>query len=357
MTVINSSSVGFKKIDDQLLESTSMKHRANLSEKPDTVEIKNKKEKPVRSFWGGLAALLLGNTVYQDGRKITAMGLLPVAAKEGTFTGEDATTVVDAIKKTHVESGLKDKGVRIKFLNKRVPIRKSANITDPKATIYKDMIDNMLVNSVRNGENAFFVPKDIKLPKVTFDEFMELSQKGDNKLLSAKLKDLKTYIKGNSILLSPEKFQGPGFHELGHAMNRNLSKFGKTLQQVNPLLKFVPGFLVMYGAFSKKSKPEKEGAGLTGKQKANNFIRDNAGKLAFFASVPILLEEAMATYKGQKFAEKLLKPELAKKVLKGNSIAYLTYAASAILGGLGAYTAVAVKDKIIARKEAKSAVK
>ena len=114
---------------------------------------------------------------------------------------------------------------------------------------------------------------------------------------------------------------------------------------------FVPLLLGLYGACTRKAKPKNEDGKLNGAQKTHNFVRNNAGKLAFLASVPMLLEEGMATVKGQKFANKLLKPELAKRVLKANIWAYTTYLSMGIFGALAAATAVKVKDAAIAKKE------
>ena len=96
---------------------------------------------------------------------------------------------------------------------------------------------------------------------------------------------------------------------------------------------------------------------MTGRQKFNNFLRNNAGKLAFIASLPMLIEEGMATQKGNKFAKKLLSPELANRVLKSNKFAYCTYLISAIFGALGAMLAVKVKDNAIEKKEIKAELK
>lgn len=109
--------------------------------------------------------------------------------------------------------------------------------------------------------------------------------------------------------------------------------------------------------YPKKSKPNGENQELTSAQKTNNFIRDNAGKLTFAAALPMLIEEAMATVKGQKYANKVLKPDLAKKVLKGNAVAYCSYLAVALLGSLGVATAVKIKDNAMEKKEYKALLK
>jgi hypothetical protein len=151
----------------------------------------------------------------------------------------------------------------------------------------------------------------------------------------------------------PEKnMQNSLFHELGHAHNFNNGGIMKLMQKVRPLGMLLPPFLLLYGAFSKKSKPQSPDTELTKKQKTNNFIRDNAGKLSFIAMLPILIEEGAATLKGNKFAKEFISEDLAKKAFKGNCLAYLSYLGAAVLSGLAAMTAVKIKDKKIAKKDA-----
>lgn len=52
----------------------------------------------------------------------------------------------------------------------------------------------------------------------------------------------------------------------------------------------------------------------------------------------------------QKLANKLLSPEMAKIVSKGNKVAYLSYLGTAACLGLGAWAAVKVKDMIVNKK-------
>ena len=86
-------------------------------------------------------------------------------------------------------------------------------------------------------------------------------------------------------------------------------------------------------------------------------MRDNAGKLAFAASLPMLIEEGLATQKGNAFAKKLLSPEFAKKVSKSNAVAYCSYLLAAVFGALGARVAVKIKDNAIHKKETKAKLK
>ena len=183
----------------------------------------------------------------------------------------------------------------------------------------------MYVDQVRAGNNAFFTSKDLAFK--------------DNGVR-------KVYIKKNSIIMPKNDISGAVFHEMGHAMNYHFSTIGKTLQKLRPLSMLGSALIGLYGACTRKSK-SKNGEELNSKQKTNNFIRNNAGLLAFGASVPMLIEEAMATVKGQKFADKLLSKELAANVSKGNKIAYCSYALIGIFSALGAFTAVKIKDSIM----------
>ena len=155
-----------------------------------------------------------------------------------------------------------------------------------------------------------------------------------------------------SILMPQKDVSFLAFHEIGHAMNNNFSKIGEFIQHARNTLMTLASLIEIYGAFSTKSKP-KDGEKLTGMQKVNNFIRNNAGKLAFGAMTPVLLEEGIATLRGNNLAKKLLSPDMFKIVKKGNAVAFLSYLATAAGLGLGAWAAVKIKDKLVERKENK----
>lgn len=87
--------------------------------------------------------------------------------------------------------------------------------------------------------------------------------------------------------------------------------------------------------------------------KATNFVKNNAGKLTFLAWLPTVVEEGLATFKGNKAAKQLLDSDLAKKVAKTNALGFSTYLLSAVLSSVGIYAAKKVKDKIAAPKEIK----
>lgn len=130
-------------------------------------------------------------------------------------------------------------------------------------------------------------------------------------------------------------------------MNANLSKFGKILQKCRPMaLLAIPVSLIALWK-TKKAPGEEPKNGL---DKTTTFIKNNAGKLTFLAFLPTLLEEGLASVKGNKLAKKLLNPELAKKVAKTNALGFSSYALLATLSGLGVYLGTKVKDAIASKK-------
>jgi len=59
----------------------------------------------------------------------------------------------------------------------------------------------------------------------------------------------------------------------------------------------------------------------------------------------------MASLRGNSWAKEFLSPEIAKKVCRGNKVAYISYLAAALGAGLAARAAVYVKDKIVSKSD------
>lgn len=254
-----------------------------------------------------VASLVVSNIVPSLALPITVFGIMPKIKKMGNFPLIENLAIKLGAKKALKESGLDKLGTHIEYLK-------------PSLNKNPSFIEKYLspIESVRHGNNAFFCT-------------------------------------GNKILMPEKDLSFAVFHEIGHAMNHNFSKALKSIQLSRNLLLTIPSIIALFGTFTKNSKPE-VGKELSKDEKTKNFIRDNAGKLAFLSMVPILFEEALATIKGQKLANKVLSPELARKVGKGNRFAYLTYLAQAVFSALGAYSAVKVKDSIIAKKEKQAGI-
>lgn len=262
----------------------------------------------------GLVAFIASQAVTSASAPITIATILPAMKKAGEMDSVTISKIHKGAYDAWRESGLKEKGVKVKFYKR---------LADSKVTLL-DLMNP--IKSVEKGVNAFFTPQDLK-----------------NRLGGV-------VIEKNSILMPEKDISYALYHELGHAHNYNMSKVGKALIQCRPVSMYLPALIAIYGAFSRKSKSY-NGEELSGAQKTNNFIRDNAGKISLIATLPMLIEEAMATKKGLGWAKKYLSPENFKQVKKGNLIAYTSYLLTAGIMALSAWAAVKVKDKLIAKRE------
>lgn len=253
---------------------------------------------------------------------ISATGpfVLGAAHKIGHVPADTVQILHNAAEEALKVSGMAAKGVKIQYLKEPAT----------KKGLWGMMSTPNPIEQIKNGFNACFLPKGIKN---LFGEFA---------------------YKPNTILMPEKEMSFAAFHEIGHSINWNTSKFWRTMQKMRMPGMVLASLPMLYGAFSKKSVAE-DGKELTKKQKLNNFIRDNAGKLSFAAMLPMLAEEGMATIRGQKLANKILSPDLAKHVMKGSGVCYLSYLGAAAAVAVGSYAAVKIKDYLVNRKQAKNA--
>jgi len=185
-------------------------------------------------------------------------------------------------------------------------------------------------------KNLGFLPKSIrKLYTNTVDSTVKA---GKNALYAPQSK---------KVVMPENKLGLAVFHELGHAANHNLSKIGKVLQKSRVLgLAVAPISLI--ALWKTKKAPGEEPKNTV--DKVTTFVKENAGKLTFAAFIPTLLEEGLATIKGNGYAKKLLDPSIAKKVAKCNGLGFISYLAMATFAGLGVFAGVKVKDAIAKSK-------
>lgn len=130
------------------------------------------------------------------------------------------------------------------------------------------------------------------------------------------------------------------FHETGHAINDNLSKTGRFLQHAGDYSKLAAGGIIIASLLAKEQNENNEKNPVN---KALNLIKNNAGKLIFLAYTPQILEEGLASYRGEKLAKNLLDEKLFKKLKTANRIALSTYIIAA--GALAVSGTMAVKAK------------
>lgn len=272
------------------------------------------KNNTAQNVAGSIAAAAAASVVAQSSA-IPAIGVIKGMQKIGNLPADKIEIMHKAAEQAIKDTGLAAKGVSIEYL-KEPTVKKGL----------KAILGNPIAQ-IREGFNACFTGIGKTKPNTI------------------------SIIKPNTIYMPEKGISFAAFHEIGHAMNANLTKWGTMLQKMRMPGMAAAGLIGLYGAFSSKSEP-KDGKNLTTGQKANNFIRNNAGKLAFGAMMPMLFEEAMATIKGNGLAKKLLSPEMFKTVAKGNAVAYMSYLVTAAGLGLGAWAAVKVKDHFTDKKAA-----
>ncbi len=152
----------------------------------------------------------------------------------------------------------------------------------------------------------------------------------------------------NKILINTKKIGYAGFHEIGHAMNKNLSKIGKILQKMRIPASILTAILPFTAMLTKKNDNP------TSKwQKTKKFIKDNVGKLTVLAFSPIVAEEIMASVKGQKLAKMCCSSKALKAVTKSHILSALSYISAAITSGVAAFAGNKVRDKIVDKLSAR----
>lgn len=155
--------------------------------------------------------------------------------------------------------------------------------------------------------------------------------------------------KSGKVIVNVEKLGIAAFHEMGHAINHNQSRFWRALQSMRTPLTFTTVAIPLI-ALGKRKKVE-------GEQPKNNvdrvttFIKNNVGKLTTLAFLPIVAEELKATQRGNKLAAKLLSPDVLKNVKNTNKLGAASYILIAISSGLGASIANKVRDKMASPKK------
>ena len=155
----------------------------------------------------------------------------------------------------------------------------------------------------------------------------------------------------NKIMINTEKMGLAGFHEIGHAINFNNSKFWKVLSIMN-VKKVSFALSGIFATIALFKRPKAEGEEPTGAfDKVTTFIKNNVGKLTFAAMIPLVAEELKATARGNKLAKEILRPELYEKVVKSNKFGAATYIGLALLSSVGVYLGNKLRDAIAKPKQ------
>lgn len=229
-------------------------------------------------------------------------------------SGLDTNYMREKINRALSQSGMKNKGVKILDFARYENNPPKRMISSNKPTI-KDFIHAIVrrvkfndVNIAHDGYNSFYVAKS------------------------------------NKILINTNKQSLAGFHEIGHAINNNSSKFWRTIIKTRGLTTALP-FWIAAIAICKRKKAEGETS--TGAMdSATTFIKNNAGVLSLASSVPIIAEELKASQRGNKLAKELLSPDIAQKVIKSNRLGAMTYIVGAGAMALATVAGSKIRDFI-----------
>ena len=217
------------------------------------------------------------------------------------------------------ETGLAEKGVSI------------VQATAQNESVIKEILDKDL-----NSGIARFLPKSVKAAQK--EGLMEQLKQGINAFYSTA---------SNKVVVPEKGVELAFFHEVGHALNANKTKFVKILQKCRPLTILALPIMAIGLLKTKKAPGEQPKNAL---DKTTTFIKDHAGALTFATFMPTVIEEGLASIKGNGLAKQYLDSDLAKKVAKTNRYGFLSYLGMASIMALSTTIGVKVKDAITKTK-------
>lgn len=145
------------------------------------------------------------------------------------------------------------------------------------------------------------------------------------------------------------------FHEMGHALNDNKSYIPKFLQKYRNLYNYIASPCAIFAiALSspqnvKNNKQnnhnnENNNSNILTKLK-NSFVKFSP-LILFLSFMPEVLEEGIASLKGQKFAKNVLDKDIFKKVKRSNLLGFSTYLLRAIIFSLSLWITLKLKNML-----------
>ena len=281
-----------------------------------------------------LAGGLANNAIVNLNARAVSPQIMKKFGKQSSKLNETQVAEMQkGIKDAFEKSGLKQKGVEILDVREM----KDENELTPASKKLEEAI---------NKKFEKFIPKKIRESEA-FKTTLDLIK---NNLQSTieNGKNAAYFEEGNKIAINTEKLGAAAFHEMGHALNMQSSKFWKVAQKARPVA-LLSGVFGLTALFKRKK--------LEGEEPKNNFdkvttfIKNNVGKLTVLSFIPLVAEELAASYKGEKLAKQVLSPELLKKVKNSNRLGASTYILMASAVGLGAVVASKVRDAIAKPEE------
>ncbi|MCQ2740201.1 MAG: hypothetical protein MJ237_08270 [bacterium] len=160
-------------------------------------------------------------------------------------------------------------------------------------------------------------------------KLQEFFDKKFNRKLENFTQGANAFALNDKVFCNFDKISASAFHEAGHTKNYT-SKFGNFLQKCrNPYLSKALIGLSILGAISSTSQKNTEEVTNKKDNKILHILKKSCIGLAIAGTLPEVLEEGLASYKGNKMAKQVLSLENYKNIKKLNAKALTTYGASA----------------------------
>lgn len=309
--------------------------------------------------------VLAGQTVASlASTPASLLGLASLAGmrKVSTISQADSVELSKAVQKGLKDSGLYEKGVRV-FKMKEIPLpKKMESLVESfvSDSIYGKKDKKALDALAQEFANCGVMKK---LKKVIPDLDVKDGIKSNPNAIQYKFGLNAGFLpKANKIITPSKHLQTSVFHEMGHALNANGGKLLKGLQKVRPVAMLAPAVILLVSLLNKRKTTDAPQQGDNAIQKGADFVKKNAAGLTALSMLPMLLEEGLASLRGQGIAKNLVKSgdlskALLKKVRLTNLGGFASYALAVVGTALAAKAAIVVKDKIQAKHEAKVAEK
>lgn len=154
---------------------------------------------------------------------------------------------------------------------------------------------------------------------------MELEGQKDHKIALKYINGQKaTHKARGTIIANIEKYGLSIFHEMGHEMTSQ-SKSGKLLQKMKAPTKLKFALLIPLAILLLPGSKNNKDKNKNGLSNTAEFIKDNGAILTLGAYSPLLLEEGLASLKGNKIAKEFCSKPIYKNVVKNNRYGFLSY--------------------------------
>lgn len=283
----------------------------------------------IPGFWSTTGAVIAGSAV-QSASEISCAFVAKPLIKEIQKTSQSCDNKVlrSAINDAFSIAALKKNGVEILDLKGRPTGLKRIFKNKSYAEVRKKL--NIALNKTlpKFMRNSFYGRMIVKANQINLEN-------GNN---------VAYIFKDKKIAINIDKSGASAFHEIGHAINHNQSKLWSGVQKLRLPALLGVGLVSITGLLKRKKLDGEQP--VNGFDKATTFVKNNVGKLVLALFVPILGEELMATYRGNKIAKKLLPSNMFAKVKKVNRLGAASYIFTALMAAFTAVASSKTRDKL-----------